>query len=91
MNRTSFLYGVSGGLAFGLAHFLFTSRTLRSVNYSVYSFSMITIGYWMHCRYNYSKTKFEVMRLQEMLEKQAMLEGTDQFPQTNQQPEIVDV
>lgn len=48
--RNSFLYGTLGGLGFGLAHFMLTSKVSKSANYSVYAFSMITIGYWIRCR-----------------------------------------
>uniref|UniRef100_A0A6P7GMF5 Cytochrome c oxidase assembly protein COX20, mitochondrial n=1 Tax=Diabrotica virgifera virgifera TaxID=50390 RepID=A0A6P7GMF5_DIAVI len=76
--RNSLLYGIGGGLFCGLFRFMFTSHTLKSVNFSVYSFSFITLGYWIQCRYNYSKTKFEMMRLQEMLQNHAILEGTQE-------------
>ncbi|CAG9760630.1 unnamed protein product [Ceutorhynchus assimilis] len=78
--RNSFLYGTLGGLGFGLAHFMFTSRVAKSVNYSVYSFSMFTVSYWMYCRYNFSKTKFEMLRTQEALRAKALKEGTADDP-----------
>ncbi|XP_056645333.1 cytochrome c oxidase assembly protein COX20, mitochondrial [Diorhabda carinulata] len=74
--RNSLLYGIGGGLFCGLTRFMFTSQTLRSVNFSVYSFTVITLGYWFQCRYNYSKAKFEMMRLQELLKTHSILEGT---------------
>lgn len=88
--RNSFLYGITGGLSLGLVNFLFTSKTLKSVNFSVYSFSMITIGYWIQCRYKYSKTKFEMLQLQEQLRKRAILEGVED-PSVIQTLDTVDV
>lgn len=75
--RNSVLYGIGGGLSCGLVRFMLTSHTLKSVNFSVYSFSLITLGYWIQCRYEYSKKKFEINKLQEMLKAHSVLEGTD--------------
>ncbi|KAL1490730.1 hypothetical protein ABEB36_013378 [Hypothenemus hampei] len=92
--RNSFLYGILGGAAFGLAHFMFTSKVAKSANYSVYSFSMITIAYWMRCRYNYSAAKFEAMRIKEVFAERAILEGSlekDRFSNPNVEVEAVEV
>ncbi|XP_066260502.1 cytochrome c oxidase assembly protein COX20, mitochondrial [Euwallacea similis] len=89
--RNSFLYGTLGGLGFGLAHFMFTSKVLKSTNYSVYAFSMITIGYWIRCRYQYSKTKFEMMRLQKALEQHIIYEGTEKDPGMKETIEVLDI
>ncbi|ENN74980.1 hypothetical protein HUJ04_000053 [Dendroctonus ponderosae] len=78
--RNSFLYGTLGGIGFGLAHFLFTSKVAKSVNYSVYAFSLVTVGFWMQCRLEYSKTKFEMMRLQQQLQERALFEGSQRDP-----------
>lgn len=75
--RSSFLYGITGGLALGLVHFLFTSKSLKAVNFSVYSFSLITIGYWVQCRYYYATTKFEMLKLKEIMRKRALTEGSE--------------
>ncbi|KAG5888298.1 hypothetical protein JTB14_006683 [Gonioctena quinquepunctata] len=74
--RNSLLYGIGGGLSFGLARFMFTSQSLKSVNFAVYSFSLITMAYWIQCRYNFSKKKFEMLRMQELLQNHAILEGS---------------
>ncbi|XP_030755489.1 cytochrome c oxidase assembly protein COX20, mitochondrial [Sitophilus oryzae] len=88
--RNSFLYGIGGGVLLGLTHFLFTSKAVKSVNYSVYSFSIITLGYWIQCRYEYTKTKFEMLRLQEALANRALFEGTEE-DRPKEKPELVDV
>lgn len=88
--RNSFLYGITGGLGSGLLYFLFTSKPIKAVNYSVYSFSIITVGYWVQCRYLYSKRKFEMMQLQEQLKNHAMLEGTDD-PNIKNNVEVVEI
>ncbi|CAG9770260.1 unnamed protein product [Ceutorhynchus assimilis] len=87
--RNSFLYGTLSGLGIGLAHFMFTSRVGKSVNYSVYSFSMFSVSYWIYCRYNFSKTKFEMLRMQETLTEKALKEGTADDP--SRQTEVEEV
>ncbi|XP_050304556.1 cytochrome c oxidase assembly protein COX20, mitochondrial [Anthonomus grandis grandis] len=89
--RNSFLYGTLGGLGLGLVHFMFTSKVPKSVNYSVYSFSVITMGYWMVCRYNYSKLKFELTRTQELLRDRIATEGTEQEYFQPEKVEVVEV
>ncbi|CAG9863393.1 unnamed protein product [Phyllotreta striolata] len=74
--RNSMFYGITGGLFSGLVRFMFTSHPQKSSNFAVLSFSFITLGYWVHCRYEYSKLKFETMRLQELLRRNTLLEGT---------------
>ncbi|KAJ8911676.1 hypothetical protein NQ315_005755 [Exocentrus adspersus] len=74
----SLLYGMGGGLFCGLARFMMTSQSLRSCNFAVYSFSLITMVYWMQCRYNYSKTKFEMIKTQKLLQELAAVEGTSE-------------
>ncbi|XP_066155983.1 cytochrome c oxidase assembly protein COX20, mitochondrial [Euwallacea fornicatus] len=89
--RNSFLYGTLGGLGFGLAHFMFTSKIVKSTNYSVYAFSMITIGYWIRCRYQYSKKKFEMMQLQHALEQHIIYEGVEEGPGVKETIEVLDI
>lgn len=55
---------------------MFKSRPLAACNFAVYSFSGITILYWIQCRYKYSKMKFEMLQMQELLRRQALYEGT---------------
>lgn len=75
--RNSYLYGISSGIGCGLIFFLFTSRVKASMDFGMASFAVITLSYWAHCRYNYSKTKFEMQRVQEALKRKAMYEGTE--------------
>lgn len=35
------------------------------------------MAYWIQCRYIYSKQKFEMLQLQEILKKHAILEGSE--------------
>lgn len=60
-------------------YFLLTSRTKTAADLGVASFAVITLSYWVQCRYNYSKTKFEMKKMQEMLRQRALYEGTDKF------------
>lgn len=81
--RSSFLYGISGGIASGLLYFLLTSRVKTSMDFGVASFAIVTMSYWGHCRYNYSKNKFEMEKVQELLRRRAMYEGTATDPDEN--------
>lgn len=45
----------------------------------------------LYFRYNYSKTKFEMMRTQRALQEGALLEGTDRDPFIEQPLEVIDV
>lgn len=71
------MYGISGGLGLGLLYFLFTSRVRAATDFGVASFAVVTLSYWVHCRYNFSKTKFEMSKAQEMLRRRALFEGTE--------------
>lgn len=76
--RNSYLYGISGGIGCGLIYFLLTSRVKASMDFGMASFAVITLSYWVQCRYNYSKTKFEMERVQELLRRKATYEGTQE-------------
>ncbi|CAH0554942.1 unnamed protein product [Brassicogethes aeneus] len=86
--RNSLLYGMGGGISLGLGHFMFNSRPLKACNFAVYSFSLITLAYWIQCRYNYSVQKFEMLKVQELLRQNALYEGT---PKDKPVPEVMDV
>lgn len=73
--RNSFLYGICGGITCGLARFMFTSRVKSATDFAFASFVVITMGYWFQCRYEYSKTKFEMERMKHLLENHIMNEG----------------
>ncbi|EFA10149.1 cytochrome c oxidase assembly protein COX20, mitochondrial [Tribolium castaneum] len=75
--RNSILYGIYGGLGMGLAHFMFRSHPLGACNFAVYSFSGVTLIYWIQCRYKYSQMKFQMLQMQELLRRQAIYEGTE--------------
>ncbi|GAB0094387.1 Cytochrome c oxidase assembly protein COX20, mitochondrial [Sergentomyia squamirostris] len=75
--RSSFLYGISGGIAGGFATFLFTSRTRLSSHVGMATFCFTTLAYWTQCRYNWSKTNFEYKQLKRGMQEHAMYEGTD--------------
>lgn len=54
-----------------------TSQPKKSTNFAVYSFSLVTLAYWIQCRVNYSKEKFEMLRTQELLKRRVIYEGTE--------------
>ncbi|KAJ3626821.1 hypothetical protein MTP99_017289 [Tenebrio molitor] len=74
--RNSILYGIYSGLGLGLAHFMFKSRPMAACNFAVYSFSGVTLIYWIQCRYKYSQMKFQMLQMQELLRRNALYEGT---------------
>ncbi|KRT83889.1 hypothetical protein AMK59_4164 [Oryctes borbonicus] len=74
--RNSFLYGISGGIGAGLFYFMCTSKPLMASHCGMACFTVITLGYWTHCRYNYSKVRLDMMRMQRLLREQALYEGT---------------
>ena len=49
--RNSFMYGIGGGVAIGIATFLGTSRTRLSTHVGFGTFFTGTLGYWLVCRY----------------------------------------
>lgn len=71
------MYGIFGGIGCGLLFFLFTSRVKAATDFGVASFAVITLSYWTHCRYNYSKMRLEMERVKEFLKERALLEGTE--------------
>lgn len=75
--RSSFLYGICGGMTVGALTFLRTSRPQFSTHVGFGSFVLGTFGYWFVCRYQWSKTKFEYQQLKAAMKQQARYEGTD--------------
>ncbi|CAD7078868.1 unnamed protein product [Hermetia illucens] len=74
--RSSFLYGIGGGFVGGAVSFLATSRTALSTNIGFATFFCGTIFYWVSCRYEWSKKRFQYQQLQMAMKKQALYEGT---------------
>ena len=75
--RNSFLYGLVGGFMVGISTFAFTSKIRKSTTVGFYSYVGITLAYWIHCRWEYSNTKFQYVQLQHALKMQSMYEGTN--------------
>lgn len=48
------------------------------MDFGVASFAVITLSYWIQCRYNYAVAKFEMERTQELLRRKALFEGTEE-------------
>ncbi|GJQ84034.1 hypothetical protein Trydic_g10498 [Trypoxylus dichotomus] len=83
--RNSFLYGISGGIASGLFYFMCTSKPLMSSHCGMACFTVITLGYWTHCRYSYSKLRADMFKMQTLLREQALYEGTNRERELNEQ------
>lgn len=75
--RSSFLYGIGSGFVGGLGYFLFTSNTRMATHVGFSSFIVITLSYWCHCRWQWTKTKFSHGQLQTIMKKHTMSEGTE--------------
>lgn len=86
--RNSFLYGIGGGFAAGLGTFMFTSRVKRACDLGMAAFCLVTMGYWVQCRYTFSKNKFEMRRVQELLRRQTMYEGTEHEAELNRRLDL---
>ncbi|XP_050442892.1 cytochrome c oxidase assembly protein COX20, mitochondrial [Adelges cooleyi] len=67
--RNSYLYSIVGGFVAGLGHFMFTSRTQRSMHFGVGSFCVIASSYWTFCRYNYSQTEKTMDELKKVIQE----------------------
>ncbi|KAK9877003.1 hypothetical protein WA026_016031 [Henosepilachna vigintioctopunctata] len=75
--RSTMINGIVGGIGCGLTYFLFTSRVKAATDVSVGCFVLISVGYWIRCRYKYSKNRFDMLRLQEALINKNLYEGTE--------------
>ncbi|MCL4122463.1 UNVERIFIED_CONTAM: hypothetical protein GTU68_033656 [Idotea baltica] len=51
------------GIGAALLHFMFTSKVQKSGHIGIATFIVSTLGYWSHCRYNYSVQKFNLGQL----------------------------
>ncbi|TGZ56777.1 cytochrome c oxidase assembly protein COX20, mitochondrial [Temnothorax longispinosus] len=67
--KQSMLSGIYGGLAAGLATFLFTSRVKLSTNVALGSYMGVVVVYWCYCRYNYVVQKHALQDLQNVLQR----------------------
>lgn len=56
--KNSFLNGIYAGFGTGIATFLATSNAIRSTNFSVIAFTLVTYGYWLQCRMNWAHDNF---------------------------------
>lgn len=66
--KQSMLSGIYGGLAAGLATFMFTSRIKLSTNVALGSYMSVAVVYWCYCRYNYVMQKYAMQDLQNILQ-----------------------
>jgi len=76
--RNSFLYGITGGIGLGIAHFALSSKVQKATKFGFYSYVAITLSYWCVCRYNFSVTKFNYTQIRYAMQQNAMKEGTAQ-------------
>ncbi|XP_067138629.1 cytochrome c oxidase assembly protein COX20, mitochondrial [Centruroides vittatus] len=75
--KRCFTTGILSGLGVGTGYFLFTSRPKRSADLGVLTFTVVTLGYWFFCRYDYSKKRFQMAQLKKGLQTSVLLEGTE--------------
>ncbi|XP_049789365.1 cytochrome c oxidase assembly protein COX20, mitochondrial [Schistocerca nitens] len=75
--RNTFLYGITSGFGAGLTYFLFTSRTTTSSHVAAGTFVGVSLSYWIYCRLNWSKQKFEYQKLKYAMKQQMLYEGTE--------------
>ncbi|KAM4861316.1 cytochrome c oxidase assembly protein COX20, mitochondrial [Thomomys bottae] len=82
--RESVLCGASGSVVAGLGHFLFTSRVRRSCDVGVGGFVVVTLGCWLHCRYNYAKQRLQERIAREGIKNKILYESTHLDPERKQ-------
>ncbi|KAM9612597.1 cytochrome c oxidase assembly protein COX20, mitochondrial [Trichechus inunguis] len=82
--RDSVLYGSLGSVVAGLGHFLLTSRIRRSCDVGVGGFILVTLGCWLHCRYNYAKLRIQERIAREGIKNKILYESTHLDPQRKQ-------
>ncbi|XP_058820280.1 cytochrome c oxidase assembly protein COX20, mitochondrial [Topomyia yanbarensis] len=87
--RSSFLYGISVGIAGGLAAFMKTSRPQLSTHVGFGTFMGTTLCYFFVCRYNWSKQSEHVEELQKLMQQHAMYEGTEKERELDRKAESV--
>lgn len=75
--KRSFMTGILSGLGVGTGYFLFTSRVKRSSDLGVMTFTLVTLGFWIFCRYDYSRKRFKIAQLKHGLKTSVLLEGTE--------------
>ncbi|KAK9496641.1 hypothetical protein O3M35_013081 [Rhynocoris fuscipes] len=76
--RSSYLYGISGGIGAGLVYFMFTSRPKRSMHFGVGVFTATTLGYWTYCRYRWEKDKKAGELIRKYIQDRVASEGTSE-------------
>lgn len=89
--RNSFLYGISSGIGGGLLGFLFTSRPKFAMHCGMGTYFNVTIVYWFYCRYKRAVDQFNTSRMQEIFQRVAVMEGTEESPESIVDKELVDV
>ncbi|KAK3753123.1 hypothetical protein RRG08_024401 [Elysia crispata] len=65
--RNSLMYGITGGLGIGLAHFLFTSNVTKSTNIAMGSYVVVLLGTWGYCRYHLAVERSKSYELQKAM------------------------
>lgn len=89
--RNSFLYGISSGIGGGLLAFLFTSRPKFAMHCAMATYFNVTVGYWFYCRYTRDLDRFNAIRMQDIFQNAAVMEGSEEGPEIVIDKELVDV
>ncbi|KAF7385782.1 hypothetical protein V1477_001616 [Vespula maculifrons] len=89
--RNSFLYGISSGIGGGLLAFLFTSRPKLAMHCAMTTYFNVTIAYWFYCRYTRDRDHFNAIRMQDIFQNVAVMEGTEEGPEIVIDKELIDV
>ena len=67
--RTSMMYGISGGLAFGAATFLYSKHIQRSCDVAVLSFALVGLGSFQYCSQQLREERKAVREAVKILER----------------------
>ncbi|KAL6260960.1 cytochrome c oxidase assembly protein COX20, mitochondrial [Pogonomyrmex barbatus] len=89
--KQSMLYGIYGGIAAGLATFMFTSRGKLATTVALGCQWSVTLTYWCACRYNYVMQKYELNDVKNILQGSSIASVEDSNVLQEQQKKLVDV
>ncbi|GAB6023352.1 hypothetical protein CHUAL_008152 [Chamberlinius hualienensis] len=84
--RSTFLTSIPSGMAAGLGYFMFTSKARMAGHVGYGTFFVVTVAYWIRCRYNFSVAKFNYSQLQRKAREMNLLEGTAEIPVDDVKP-----
>ncbi|XP_034951150.1 cytochrome c oxidase assembly protein COX20, mitochondrial [Chelonus insularis] len=75
--RTSWLYGITGGIGMGVLTFMFTSRIRLAGHVTMGSICGITLVTFSVCRYQYTKDEYLASQVRSLINESRLLVDVD--------------